>query len=187
MAPPTRKNKYWLIMLALLSLAVMVVLVILGYLLLTLPASTPQVTPTSRRTVLDLPTAAPPTPTSGPPPAPLEARFNPEEPLRGFANCETYGFRGVIKAVDGAGLAGVQIVAWKDRAGLLDVATTDSQGKYTINLKDNPAPALLWLQVYQNDEPVSAPVPLEIQVDCQNGFQLYQVDWQEIKPPAGSP
>ena len=32
----------------------------------------------------------------------------------------------------------------------------------------------------ENDLPVSQPVVVETQIDCQNGFQVYQIDWHKI-------
>jgi hypothetical protein len=182
MAPQTPKSKYWFIILGLLSAAVMVVMAVLGYLLLTLPAPANSVTPTtSRRPALVLPTAVAPTATSGPPPSPLEATFIAEEPVKGFSNCTGYGFGGVVKDVNGRGLAGRQVVVWEDQIGLLGVATTDAGGNYTLQFKGQPAPRKLWVQVYHNDQPASAPVLMETQVDCQHGFQVFQIDWRQTK------
>ncbi len=160
----------------------MLVMIVLGYLILTLPAPPAAATPTQHRVELSLPTAVPPTATPGPPPAPLEVTFVPQEPVQGFSNCETYGFWGIITGVNGRGLAGTQVVVWQDQTGLLAVATTDIRGNYSLPLKDKTAPLRLWLQVYQNDIPVSGPVQLDIQVDCHSGFQQYKVDWQQTEP-----
>lgn len=180
--PPPTKKTYWSIILGVLGGAVIAVMLLLAYLLLTLPAPEGGVTPTPQVPVLSLPTAPAPTATPGPPPSPPEAIFVAEEPVQGFSDCNRYGFLGVVAGIDGQQLADVQVVVWEDRAGLLALATTDAAGKYAIELKAKPAPRKLWLQLYQNDEPVSEPVLLQTQVNCQTGFQVYQVNWRKIKP-----
>lgn len=178
------KNRFWLLALTLLSAAVLCVIFVLGYLLVTLPAppavqAAPTPTATIHRPVLDLPTVPPPTATAGPPP-PIEVKFIARKPVKGFSNCRAYGFKGVVEAKDGGRLPGIQVVVWRDRGGgLLALATTDRRGLYSIEVKDKPAQRKLWVQIYQNDIPVSEPLLVKTQLDCQNGFQIFQIDWQE--------
>jgi hypothetical protein len=181
--PPMSKSRFWLVTLGLLSVSVIVVMAVLGYLLLTLkvPAGgngTPTATATSSLR-LNLPTAPPPTATPGPPP-PQSVSFAAEEPIKGFSNCEAYGFKGVVTTGDGDRLPDVQIVVWEDQAGLLALNSTDMNGSYLIEVEDKPAQRKLWVQVYENDLPVSKPVLVETQIDCRNGFQFYQINWREV-------
>lgn len=135
----------------------------------------------SPRPAFPLPTAPLPTHTPGPP-APQTLLFTAQEPITGFSSCATYGFKGRVTAGNGSGLQGVQIVVWQNKQELLALDTTNAEGNYSIEIKDPPALRKLWIQIYQNDEPVSLPVFVETQIDCQNGFQLFQVDWQEATP-----
>ena len=175
---PTPKSRYWLLALGLLSVAVVVVMVLLAYLLLTLSMPTANVTPT-HRPVLSLPTAAPPTTTPGPL-LPVKVIFAVEEPIKGFSDCDLYGFSGIVRAGNGDRLAGIQVVVWEDQAGLLALDTTDASGAYLIEIQDKPAQPRLWVQLYRADIPVSAPLPVRTHLDCHNGFQVYQINWQEL-------
>lgn len=176
-----RKKVYRSAILGVLSGAVVVVMVFLAYLLLTLPVPDVEATPAASVPVLSLPTAPAPTATPGPPPSPLKAAFAAEQPVQGFSNCSKYGFWGVVTEAAGSHPAGVQVVVWEDRVGLLAMGTTDAQGNYRIELEGAPAQRKLWLQLYQNDVPVSEPALLQTQIDCRQGFQIYQVDWREIE------
>jgi hypothetical protein len=138
--------------------------------------STATDTPSS---VLSLPTASVSTATPGPP-APHKVIFAAEEPIKGFSNCNSFGFRGLLTTSNGNRLQGVQIVVWEDQIGLLALNNTDAEGNYLIEIDDSPAQHTLWVQIYENDLPVSRPVFIETQIDCQNGFQVYQIDWRRI-------
>ena len=174
-----RKKVYRSAVLGVLSGAVVVVMLFLAYLLFTLPVPDVAATPTAP--ALSLPTAPAPTATPGPPPSPLKAAFAAEQPVQGFSNCSKYGFWGVVTETAGDDATGVQVVVWEDQVGLLAMGTTDVQGNYRIELEGAPAQRKLWLQLYRNDVPVSAPALLQTQVDCRQGFQMYQVDWREIE------
>ena len=95
-------------------------------------------------------------------------------------SCERYGFWGKVLASNGIQLQGVQIVVWEGQAGLLALSTTDAEGNYLIEIEAEPAQRKLWVQVFENDLPVSQPVVVETQIDCQNGFQVYQIDWRKV-------
>ncbi len=173
------KSRYWSVTLGLLTMAVVCVIFILAYLLVTLPVPAEQPSPTPRRPVLNLPTAPLPTTQFGPP-LPLDVKFIAEEPIKGFSNCSAYGFRGVVKADEGADLAGLQIVVWEDQAGgLLAMGSTHTDGAYSIEIKEKPSQRSLWVQLYRNDVPVSEPLLMKTHLDCQNGFQIYQINWRE--------
>ncbi len=176
---PTPRSRYWLVFLSLLSVAVVVVMVLLVYMLLTLPVSTDETTPTSPRSSLSLPTAAPATVISGPP-MPLEVVFAVEEPIKGFSDCEVYGFNGVVLDNQGDHLEGIQVVVWEDQTGLLALDTTDANGAYLIEIQGKPTQHTLWVQVYRDDVPVSEPLLVNTHIDCRNGFQVYQINWQEL-------
>ncbi|MFN8453676.1 MAG: hypothetical protein U0401_03230 [Anaerolineae bacterium] len=179
MARPTSKRSSWIIILSLLGVAVITVMGLLAYLLLTLPASRAEApnTPTPRPT-LGLPTAPPSTQTPGPPPS-LKVVFTAEKPIKGFANCTEYGIKGVVTAANGDRLGGIQITLWAEGVGLIELNHTDAGGSYAIEIKDKPARRKLWVQVYQNDLPVSDPLSVETELDCHKGHQIFQVNWRE--------
>ena len=182
MSPLSSSNRLWLVGLGLLTIAGVCVVTVLAYLLLTLPVPAAEPSPSPRRTAFDLPTAPLPTTTPGLR-RPAEIKFIPEEPIRGFASCSSYGFRGTIRDSNGSQLADIQVVVWKDEAGeLLALDTTNTLGTYFIEFQGKPTVYDLWVQVFQDDIPVSEPVLLKIQVDCENGFQIYQINWRELLP-----
>ncbi len=86
----------------------------------------------------------------------------------------------MISDSNGDGQDGIQIVVWQENAGLLALSDTDEAGGYSIVIDEQPARRKLWVQVFQDDLPVSQPVFLETQTDCQNGYQIYQVDWKQV-------
>jgi hypothetical protein len=179
MARPTAKSTYWIIFLGLLSLAVLAVMALLAYLLLSLPTpSADQMTPTATRPALSLPTAPIPTSTPGPPPSVEDAVFAVQKPIKGTADCDTSGFKGIVSSSNGDRLAGLQVTVWEEGVGLLAIDTTNDEGIYTIEMKDKPARRKFWVQVYQNDVPASEPLSVETQADCQKGFQIYQINWR---------
>lgn len=135
---------------------------------------------TANPTVTDSLTEPLPTPTTGST-VPSKIIFVAQEPIKGFSNCNKYGFTGSVKSGNGTQLEGVQIVVWEETAGLLALDSTNSKGAYSITFEGSPAARKLWVQVYQNDVPVSQPVLTEIQFDCQIGFQIYQIDWQQVE------
>jgi hypothetical protein len=176
---PGPARRYWVPLLGFLTICVIVVVIILIYLISTLPAAVPNDEAAVRtHPVLNLPTAASPPTTPGPP-LPQEVKFVPVEPIKGFSNCQHYGFKGVVSGRNGTRLQGVQLVAWEDKVGLLALGSTDQGGSYVIEVAAQPGPHKLWLQVFENDVPVSEAVAVETQINCQTGFQIYQVDWQE--------
>ncbi|MEW5960580.1 MAG: carboxypeptidase-like regulatory domain-containing protein [Chloroflexota bacterium] len=179
------KRDYWLAVLGLLSAAVVMVMAILAYLLFTLPASSPQITPTPSPVALSLPTAPLPAATPGPR-WPGKILFRPEKPISGYSNCEVYGFKGRVLADTGEPLADVQIVVWDEVTGLAALATSAANGAYLIQIHDKPAARKLWVQIYENDVPVSEPVLTQTQLDCQHGFQVYQVNWRRLPEERGN-
>lgn len=176
---PTPKKNYWLVALSLLSVAVLIVMGMLAYLLLTWPEPVKQAAPTNQPQGLSLPTAPPSTATPGPP-MPLKESFIAEEPIKGFSDCNVFGFQGVIKAGNGNPMAGIQVVIWADQGGLLALGTSDKSGNYRIELQEKPVQPQLWAQLYQGDIAVSAPVPVTPHLDCHNGFQVFQINWREL-------
>lgn len=176
---PTAKKGYWPIILGLLSLAVVSVLACLAYLLLTLPRFANRATPTTQSGELNLPTAAPATATPGPP-LPSKAVFVAEEPIEGFSDCDVLGVKGMVQSDQGKPVAGVQVVLWGDQVGLLALDTTDTTGGYFVKIQARPDQARLWVQVYQDDIAVSVPLSVTPQIDCHNGFQIYQINWHEL-------
>ena len=180
MAPQTSKNRLWFGIIGLLSVAVLCVMAVLAYSLFTLPAPTVMASPTRGRPVLGLPTAPLPATTPGLR-RPLQVKFVPQEPIQGFSNCNSYGFRGQVTNPQNNPLAGFQVVVWQDEGGgLLALDTTDQKGTYAIQIQAKPAQRELWVQLYQDDSPVSEPILLKTQIDCQNGFQIFQLNWQEV-------
>jgi hypothetical protein len=179
MTRPTAKSTYWLIFLGLLGVAVIAVMAALAYLLLTLPTSTAgQITPTATRPALSLPTAPLPTATMGPPPSVEDAVFAAQKPIKGLADCDASGFKGIVSASNGDRLEGIQVIVWEEGVGLVAVDTTDAGGTYQIEMKDKPSQRKFWVQVYQNDVPASEPLSVETQADCRKGFQIYQINWR---------
>ncbi len=155
-------------------------MIILAYLLLTL--STPaQITPTFPSFIFSLPTAPFPTATPGPS-SPIKALFELKQPPLGFVNCSEYGFHGKIESQ----LTDLQVVVWADKAGLVAVETPNPNEIYRIEIKlkasQPSSTSKFWVQLYQNDLAVSKPVLVEINHDCQHGYQIYQLNWQEVNP-----
>ncbi|MBI1880448.1 MAG: hypothetical protein HYR94_19900 [Chloroflexi bacterium] len=151
------------------------------YLLLTLPSTAAdEITHTPSRPALSLPTAPLPTATPGPPPSVEDAVFAVQKPIKGSADCDTYGFKGLVMTSNNDRLAGVQIIVWEEGVGLVAVDTSDAKGAYKIEIKDKPAQRKFWVQVYQNDVPASEPLAVETQADCRRGFQIFQINWREI-------
>ena len=99
-------------------------------------------------------TPLPATATPGPP-APKKVVFMAEEPIKGFSDCDKYGFWGKALTRNGTRLQGVQVVVWEGQTGLVALDTTDAEGSYLIEIEDEPAQRKLWLQVFENDVPVS--------------------------------
>ena len=186
MAPLKSKSRYWLAALGLLSVAVACVTAVLAYLVLTLPVPSVDVSPTPRRMVVELPTA-PPIPATSGPRRPLKIKFIPEEPIKGFSSCNSFGFKGKTTTSLGDPLAKVQVVVWgEESGGLLALDTTHANGTYSIEIhQSKPVQRNLWVQLYQNDMPVSEPVQVKTQIDCQTGFQIYQIDWHELPADDG--
>jgi hypothetical protein len=184
--PPKAKNRYWLVIFSSLSVVILIVMAIVVYLFYAVRVSTTAATPlaatpTPGEPGLSLPTPADDQLSSGPP-APQLIKFVPEEPIQGFSSCAQYGVKGMASTGNGERLQGVQIVVWEERAGLLALTTTDSEGNYLIEIVDKPGPHRLWVQVYQDDLPISEAVLVETQLDCQVGFQVYQINWQQLLP-----
>jgi hypothetical protein len=182
MAPLKSKSRYWLAALGLLSVAVACVAAVLAYLLLTLPVPANNVSPTPRRIVVDLPTAPLPAATSGLR-RPLEVKFIPEEPIKGFSSCNSFGFKGKVTTGLDHPLAKIQAVVWSEESGgLLALDTTGTDGLYSIEIQAEPAQRNLWVQLYQNDSPVSEPVQVKTHIDCRTGYQIFQINWHELLP-----
>lgn len=155
-----------------------VLMLTLGFALLALPSASQLIpSPATRNPVLQLPTAAIPTSTPGPP-APERIEFMAEEPITGLSNCNVYGVEGVIQTDKGQGLSNTQVVIWDEATGLLDLGVTDSTGRYRIDLEGDLALHKLWVQVFNDDQPVSQPVRVEPQLDCQHGFQIFLINWR---------
>jgi len=112
------------------------------------------------------------------PPAPGKIVYIAEEPVKGYSDCTAFGFKGMVTAGNGSGLQSVQIVVWDAKGELLALNNTDAEGNYSIEIQEPPARRKLWVQVYQDDAPVSRPVFLETQNDCENGFQVYRINWR---------
>jgi hypothetical protein len=184
--PPRSKHRYWLVFFGLLSIALFIVMATLAYLFFTLGLSdTRDVAPTIAATTptgsrLSLPTASNPTVTSGLP-VPKKIDFVAQEPIKGFSNCQEFGVMGTVTTGNGKRLQGVQIVVWEDKAGLLGLDSSDAEGRYGIAITAaTPTLHKLWVQVYENDLPVSEAVLVETQIDCQIGFQVYEIDWLRV-------
>ena len=185
-APPKSKHRYWLVFFGLLSIALFIVMAILAYLFFTLPLPDTKdgapavVATTPNSSELSLPTASNPTVTTGLP-VPKKIEFVAQEPIKGFSNCEEFGVRGTVTTGNGASLQGVQIVVWEDKVGLLGLANSDAEGRYAIDIRAaTPTLHKLWVQVYENDLPVSEAVLVETQINCQIGFQVFEIDWQRV-------
>lgn len=175
-------NTTWYVIIGLLSVAVGCVLAVLVYLLAAPPPPPKKIVPTSTRLAFVLPT-----PTTlgavAPPPIP-NIKFEAQEPIQGFANCHSYGLNGKIVSSRGQPLAQVQVVVWEDdRGALLALDTSAADGAYRISINSPPTGQNVQVQLYRADRPVSEPLLLKIYVDCENGFQIYQVNWQEL--PSG--
>jgi len=181
-SPRTAKTRHLPLIVGLIGVSVVVILGGVVCVQLTLRPSrqrAPTPTATADQPATTSSTTSPPTLTPGPP-TPKKIAFTAEEPIKGFSDCGKYGFWGKVLASNGTQLQGVQIVVWEGQAGLLALSNTDTEGSYLIEIEAEPAQRKLWLQVFEDDLPVSQPVFVETQIDCQNGFQIYQIDWRKI-------
>lgn len=102
-----------------------------------------------------------------------------QKPIKGSADCDTSGVKGLVTTRQGDRLAGIQVIVWEEGVGLVAADTSDDKGAYRIELKDKPTQRKFWVQVYQNDVPASEPLSVETQADCRQGFQIYQINWRE--------
>ena len=182
--PGSPKKSRQIIILMILAGAVVTVLTVFICLLLSLwiPDSNVAITPTSvAEPAFELPTAPVPTATAGPA-RPGKIIYTAQPPIEGYSSCNTYGFKGAVVERNGKGIQNVQIVAWDKKEGLLDLDSTDAQGSYLIEIEDSSRKQRdLWVQLFQNDVPVSKPVAVQTQIDCKNGFQIYQINWQKVE------
>jgi hypothetical protein len=177
MASQRLKKFQWLIVIGLLSVAVGCVTAVLLFLLLTFPASTPPrpTTASPNQPALppttDEPAAATPVPV---------VQFEAQQPITGYAHCENYGVYGTISTRQGQPLSLMQVTVWQHPdGGLLAIDSTDAAGQYRIELPGKPAESNVRVQLYRRDRPVSEPLLIKIYFDCQNGYQIYQVNWQQ--------
>jgi hypothetical protein len=161
-----------------LAISVATVLTLLGYLLFTLPPSRVQKTET-RYATFNLPTASIPDPTAGPP-EPDRISYNALEPITGYSNCQGTGLKGAIQTGNGTDIQDVQVVVWDDDAGLFDMASIGTNGRYRLDLPGPVMPRRLWVQLFEDDQPVSRPVPVQTQLDCEQGLQVFEIDWEKV-------
>lgn len=179
LTPRTSKSKAWLVLFGVVSVVLLIFMLSLAYVLIAQPNVTAETAATATRPAgLSLPTAAASTMTPGPP-LPERIDYTVEEPIAGFSDCERYGFQGVVLDRHGEPLQGVQIVVWDNQTGLVSLTTTGSQGAYLIELEQLPPHQKLWIQIFANDLPVAQPLLVEPNVDCQTGYQVYQVNWRQ--------
>lgn len=179
---PKLKALYLLVPLGFLTGAVLILFGVMGYMLLTLSPDAPLPSPTPNQAAnLSLPTAPAQTVTPGPP-QPGQVSFAAEQPIAGSSSCEGYEFRGVVMDAQGDQLSEIQVAVWENDVGLLAIDTTDTNGTYLIELDESLAEKDLWVQVYQADQPVSEPLKVRFQVDCQTGYQRYQINWRRHHP-----
>ena len=182
--PPGSKKSHQIIVLAILGVAVIAVMTILATLLFTLwlPVNKSATSPAlADKQTFKLPTAPVPTSTPGPV-VPGEIIYTAQQPIEGFSSCEKFGFKGAVVKGNGTGIQNVQIVVWDKKDGLLALDATSAQGSYLIELSNDPLRQRdLWVQLYQNDLPVSQPVAVKTHIDCENGFQIFQINWQRVK------
>lgn len=176
--PRTSKSKSWLVLFGIVSVFLLIFMLCLAYVLVFRPTAGVEAAVTSTpNPALQLPTAPAPTSASGLP-LPEHTYFTVEEPVQGFSNCEGYRFSGVVKNSNGTELQGVQVVVWDHQSGLVALNETDAQGFYRIDLESLPLHQKVWLQIYENDVPVSQPLLIEPDIGCQTGFQFYTINWQ---------
>ena len=179
MTTPPRLKLTHLAVLAILTVVVAVVLALLGYLLFSLPPSRVQKAGT-RYATFNLPTAAAPGPAAGPP-APKRVRYTALEPITGYSSCQGIGLKGAVQTGNGTSIQNVQVVVWDDNAGLLDLASIEASGEYRLDLSaPPPAPQRLWVQLFEDDQPVSQPVVVQTQLDCEQGLQVFEIDWEKV-------
>ena len=179
LTPRTSKSKTWLALFGVVSVILLIFMLSLAYVLIAQPDVTTETAATATRPAgLSLPTASAPTTTAGPP-LPERIDFTVEEPVEGFSNCERYGFQGVVTDRNGEPLQDVQVVVWANQTGLVALTATGSQGTYLIELEQLPLHQKLWIQIFANDLPVAQPLLVEPNIDCQTGFQVYQVNWRQ--------
>ncbi len=180
-----KSNGCWLSIIVFLSTIVSLTVFGLIYLLIVIPRSplSAEVIATPPGQVLTLPTARPTSEvmTSDVPPTPTSRLFKAQNPVRGFSECERYGFQGVVRSVTGSGLANVHVVVWAEDMRVLRAERTDVSGVYEAHLLGQAEVSQVWIQLYQNDLPVSEAINFDIQEDCQTGYQLYQIDWQAVR------
>jgi hypothetical protein len=109
----------------------------------------------------------------------LKVVFTAQKPIKSFAHCNKYGAKGVVTTANGDRLAGVQLTLWEEGVGLVALKASDAGGSYLIEIEAKPTRRKLWVQVYQNDLPVSDPLAVETAADCGQGPQIFQINWQE--------
>ncbi|MCB0190739.1 MAG: hypothetical protein KDJ65_02240 [Anaerolineae bacterium] len=178
--PRTSKSKSWLVIFGVVSVFLLIFMLSLAYVLVFRPTETTEIAAThTRLPALSLPTASVPTNTPGPP-LPEQVLFTAQEPIKGFSNCEQYGFYGIVQNSHETLLRGVQVVVWDNQAGLVALNAVDGEGNYQVELTALPSQQKLWVQIYENDLPVSQPLLVEPNIDCQNGFQIYEINWQRL-------
>ncbi|RME74306.1 MAG: hypothetical protein D6784_10225 [Chloroflexi bacterium] len=181
MAGQQTKNLFWLGVILLLSIAVLcIVAVMVFFLWNTAPAGTPETTPSSPPAV-EWATA---TPSSGSPEGgPPSRQFIAQEPIQGYADCTRFGVRGLVQTANGQPAAGVEVMVSARQTGeQVGQSRTGPDGRYDIELEGQPRDHDLLVQLFVDHRPASEPVLAKIFVDCQNGFQIYQINWKETVP-----
>ena len=178
--PRTSKSKTWLAIFGVVSVFLLIFMLSLAYALIFQPTRTSQIPATATRLpALSLPTALLPTNTPGPP-LPQQVIFTVVEPIEGFSSCDSYGFRGFVMNGNNEPVPSVQVVVWDNQSGLVALNETTDDGFYSIELQELPAHQRLWVQLIENDLPVSQPLLVEPNVDCQTGYQIYEIDWRWV-------
>lgn len=149
------------------------------------PTETPTHTPTSlpTSTPTAVPTPVPPTPRPTRPPAPPPPTPTPVPPylLDGMwagPNCSWFGFHGVIWAANGLPLAGIRVKVWREGGPEGMSGPSNQDGIYQIPISGEHANGRWWVQVWENDQPASTPVGVDMGGGCLYGIQEVKVDWR---------
>lgn len=175
------KNRVWLAVFGFVSIFLLLFMLSLAYALRIQTNQASQGgTPTATHTsIFRLPTAPLATSPLGLP-FPQQIHFIAEDPIKGFSNCEIFGFTGMVQTEHDTLVDAVQIAVWDNYTGLLALAPVDAKGKYLIELNEQLAQHNVSLQIYENDLPVSQPVVVQPHTDCENGFQVFEINWHEV-------
>lgn len=141
------------------------------------PTPQPTATPTQTATPVP-PTPRPVYPTNTPVPTPTPLPPYRLDGMWAGPNCTWFGFHGIIWAANGLPKAGVQVKVWREGGPEGISAPSSQDGIYQIPISGEHATGRWWVQVWENGQPASAPVGVDMGGGCTHGIQEVKVDWR---------